>query len=350
MQFIIETAKKSDSRARIALCGPSGAGKTYTALQLARGLTDRHERIVLIDTENRSAAKYADGAWKQLALPDNRLPTYVAAIEYAQDQADVLIVDSISHAWAGPGGALEQADQLQKKVRNKMEAWRQVTPQHNRFVEAMVHCRCHLIVTMRTRTEWVFEQDKRGKTAPRKIGTKPVQRDGIEYEFDIVCDITAEHDLLVSKTRCPELDGAVLSKPGPELGGTIAAWLSDVDEPAPPALPPAAPELSLVETPAEQEQTPTDAVPALDLSDELKARYKDVARALLREFGESGAIKHPKHAMAAIDRVRRDQRPDEEYSLELLEELHELCRVKYRAREKELLESAGRYSSSDIPF
>jgi len=226
VQFEIKTAKKSEAKARIAICGPSGSGKTFSALELAKGLCSPEE-IVLIDTENRSAAKYADGCWRHLILPDFRLETYVHAIEYAQNHATVLVVDSISHAWAGKGGALELADTQQKKVRNKMEAWRHVTPLHNRFVEAMVNCSCHLIVTMRTKTEWVFEQDARGRNVPRKIGTKPIQRDGIEYEFDIVCDMTQEHDLIVTKTRCPEIDGAVVNRPGRDFGQTIGAWLSD---------------------------------------------------------------------------------------------------------------------------
>jgi hypothetical protein len=182
---------------------------------------------VLIDTENRSAAKYSDGSWLQLALTSFSLTDYIEAIEFAQQHADVLIIDSISHAWSGVGGALEQAENLQKKTRNKMEAWRLVTPLHNRFVTALVNCQCHLIVTMRTKTEWTFEQDDRGRQVPRKIGTKPIQRDGLEYEFDIVCDLTWEHDLLVSKTRMPALDGRVINKPGAALGREIKAWLGE---------------------------------------------------------------------------------------------------------------------------
>lgn len=226
-QFAIETAKRSIAKARIALCGPSGSGKTYTALELARGLTSSPKRIILIDSENRSAAKYADGQWKQLVLPNTRPETYCEAIAFAQGQADVLIIDSISHAWSGSGGALERAEALQSKGGNKMDAWRQVTPLHNRFVEALVGCSCHLIVTMRTRTEWVFEQSSSGRTTPRKVGLRPIQRDGIEYEFDIVCDLTWSHDLIVSKSRSPQLDCVTVSRPGPDFGQRIRNWLED---------------------------------------------------------------------------------------------------------------------------
>jgi hypothetical protein len=112
------------------------------------------------------------------------------------------------------------------KSRNKMDGWKLVTPLHNKFVSAMIACSCHLIVTMRTKTEWVFEQDN-GKTIPKKVGTKPIQREGIDYEFDIVCDLNCDHELHVGKTRCQELDGLRVARPDMELGRKIRAWLKD---------------------------------------------------------------------------------------------------------------------------
>ena len=225
-RFTFTTATREDSRARIALCGPSGSGKTFSALEIAKGLTDNHDRIIVIDTENGSASKYADGHWKQLVLPTFRLEDFIEAIEEVQALADVLIIDSISHAWMGAGGALEQVDNLQKRAKNKMDAWRTVTPMHNKLIEAMIRCKCHLIVTMRVKTEWVIEPDHRGRNVPRKVGTKPVQREGLEYEFDIVGEMTWDHDLIISKTRCVDLDKEVINKPGVKLGAQIKGWLS----------------------------------------------------------------------------------------------------------------------------
>lgn len=230
MRFKITTARKSDTRARIGLCGPAGSGKSYTAISIARGLTDNHERIIVLDTENGSAAKYADGRWKHLRMPDYRIETYIDAITYAQQQADVVIIDSLSHAWAGEGGALAMVDNVAKRMRNNFAAWGEVTPLHNRLVETMLQCSCHLIVTMRSKTEYLIEEDHRGKKVPRKIGTAPVQRAGMEYEFDIVGDMDHEHNLVITKTRCSSLDDLVARKPGAELGRQIRAWLSDVDE------------------------------------------------------------------------------------------------------------------------
>lgn len=234
MQFVKATKEKS--KARIALIGPSGSGKTWTALTLAPLLGDR---IALIDTENGSASKYAaDFDFSTLSLAEHSPQNYVQAIQAAERAGfDVLIIDSLSHAWTGRGGALEQVDRAAKKYQgNSFAAWRDVTPHHNALVDALVQCSCHLIVTMRAKTEYVLQENSKGKLEPRKVGLAPVQRDGLEYEFDIVADMDIDHNLIVSKTRCRSLDGAVITLPGPALGVTIRDWLTTGAAPA--ALPP----------------------------------------------------------------------------------------------------------------
>ena len=73
-----------------------------------------------------------------------------------------------------------------------------------------------------------FEQDgKGGKTTIRKVGLAPVQRDGMEYEFDVTADLSPSHSLLVGKTRCPELDGKSFSFPGEDVAEILKAWLTD---------------------------------------------------------------------------------------------------------------------------
>src|SRR5262249_26069414 len=143
---------------------------------------------------------------------------------------DALVIDSLSHAWMGKDGALEQVDRAAKRSSgNSFAAWRDVTPMHNRLVDAMLSCRCHLIVTMRSKTEWVLEDDARGKKVPRKVGMAPIQRDGVEYEFDVVGDFDIHHTLTISKSRCSELDGAVIEKPGRDLARTLKRWLDEGD-------------------------------------------------------------------------------------------------------------------------
>jgi hypothetical protein len=80
---------------------------------------------------------------------------------------------------------------------------------------------------MRAKTEYLLEEDGRGKKTPVKIGLAPIQRDGLEYEMDVVADVTLEHDLMVSKTRCKALDKAVFRCAGEDVAGILKAWLSD---------------------------------------------------------------------------------------------------------------------------
>lgn len=238
MQF--RKATKTQARLRLALIGPSGSGKTYTALRIAKGLGGR---VAVIDTERGSASKYADlFAFDVLELDTFSPVAFVEAIGAAEAEGyDVIVVDSLSHAWMGKGGALEQVDEAAKRSKsgNNFMAWREVTPLHNRLVDSVVRSKAHIIATMRAKTEYVLEKDERtGKTTPRKIGLAPVQRDGLEYEFDVVADLTTDLDFIVSKTRCPLLAKAVVREAGEDVAATLRAWLSDgVPEGAAPAKP-----------------------------------------------------------------------------------------------------------------
>ena len=230
MTLAFKRAQRAQRKARIGLIGPSGSGKTYTALMLAKGLAGSSGRIAVIDTENNSAALYADEFEFDVLNLDTFSPeVYVRAIQAAEAAGyDVLIIDSLSHAWAGKDGALEQVDRVARRMQsnNTFAAWREVTPMHNALVDAMVRSRCHLIVTMRSKTEYIVETDpKTGKTAPRKVGLAPIQREGLEYEFDIVADMDLDNHFIVSKTRYKSLTGQVIHKPTADLGRQIRAWL-----------------------------------------------------------------------------------------------------------------------------
>lgn len=228
MAIQFKKATKTQARLRLALIGPSGSGKTYSALAIAKHLGDR---VAVIDTERGSASKYADlFSFDALELDTFAPTTYVEAIHAAEAAGyDVLIIDSLSHAWMGKEGALEQVDRAAKRSQsnNSYTAWRDVTPMHNALIDAILQSACHIIVTMRAKTEYVLEENERGKKVPRKVGMAPVQRDGMEYEFDVVGDMNQENDLIISKTRCPALTGQVINKPGEQIAKTLKVWLSD---------------------------------------------------------------------------------------------------------------------------
>jgi hypothetical protein len=108
---------------------------------------------------------------------------------------------------------------------NSFTAWKTVTPVHNRLIDTIISAPLHVIATLRTKTEWVIEENDRGKKVPRKVGLAPVMRDGIEYEFDLCGDMDIENSFSVTKSRCPALSGQVIQKPGAAMARTLAAWL-----------------------------------------------------------------------------------------------------------------------------
>lgn len=218
-------ATKKRARLRMALIGPAGSGKTYTALEIASHLGDK---VAVIDTERGSASKYSDIFSFCVSELDTYEPhNYVSAIEDAEKEGfDVIVIDSLSHAWFGKGGAIDQVD----KRGGRYSDWRFVTPQHNALVDAIIRSKSHVIVTMRTKTEYVVEVNEKGKSEPRKIGLAPVQRDGLEYEFDVTADIDDRNSVKISKTRCSKLSGAVFRHQNEQIAAILTEWLSDGKE------------------------------------------------------------------------------------------------------------------------
>lgn len=223
---MFKPAKRGIAKLRLALMGPSGSGKTYSALLIAKGLGGK---VALVDTERGSGELYShlysyDAA--QLSPPFSP-ETYMEAITAAEKAGyDILIIDSLSHAWTGEGGVLAMHDQASKYTRNSFAAWREVTPQHNALVDAILGSSCHVIVTMRTKTAYEVTNEN-GKTKVAKVGLAPVQRDGLEYEFTVVLDLALEgHIASASKDRTGLFDGQFF-KPSEMTGATLKRWLSN---------------------------------------------------------------------------------------------------------------------------
>lgn len=218
-------ATRTASKARIALAGPSGSGKTYTALTFADTLG---ASVAVIDTERGSASKYAGlNGWQfDTVTPDSFSPDSLVTLLGEAAGYDVVVVDSLSHYWMGVGGMLEQADKL-KRGPNSFSGWKEARPAERRMIDALVSHPGHVIVTMRTKTEYVIEENERGKKEPRKVGMKPEQREGIEYEFDLVGELDFDNTLTVSKSRIHTLAKAVVPMPGAEFAQKIGDWLSE---------------------------------------------------------------------------------------------------------------------------
>ena len=227
-------AERKKAKLRLALSGPSGSGKTYSALLVAFGIGGK---VAMIDTERGSGELYAHlGDYDVCPLEPSFTPQkYIQAIKEAESLGyNVLIIDSLTHAWAGQGGMLEMHDGLSARTGNSWTAWRQVTPQHNALVDAILQSSCHVIATIRAKTEYAQTQEN-GKTVVKRLGMAPVFRDGVEYEFTVFFDLAADHTAAASKDRTGLFDG-MLFVPDKKLGQTLLQWLESGAE-APAAAP-----------------------------------------------------------------------------------------------------------------
>lgn len=215
MQF--KKATKENLKLRLALSGASGSGKTYSALSIASNLGSR---IALIDTERGSASKYADlFNFDTCELTNYHPAKYIEAIQSAETMGyEIIVIDSLSHAWFSE---LELAG-------GRFDGWAKVRPLERKLIDAMIGSKCHIIATMRSKTEWLIEENqKNGKASfsPKKIGTSPIQASGIEFEFDVAGELDYTHILTISKSRCPAITDKTYLNPGKEFAEELTAWL-----------------------------------------------------------------------------------------------------------------------------
>lgn len=223
----IRKAERKKAKLRLGIAAPSGAGKTYSSLLMAHGITGDWEKVGLIDSENGSGDLYAHlGDYSVIPIEAPFTPEkYIKAIKLFEDNGfETIVVDSLTHAWAGEGGLLETVDTMMSGSKNKFTAWREVTPMHNALVNAMLQSKCHIIATMRSKTEYVLEEDEKGKKVPKKVGMAPIQRDGMEYEFTVMLDLTHAHVASATKDRTSLFDGQHF-KPSVETGKKLLDWL-----------------------------------------------------------------------------------------------------------------------------
>jgi hypothetical protein len=230
MTISIRKARRSATKLRILLTSPSGGGKTFGALLLAKGLGGR---TVVIDTEEGSSDLYDE--LHEFDVIDLKPPftpeRYVEAISAAEAAGyEVIVVDSVTHCWSGKGGCLELVDDIAKAQfrGNTWSAFSVITPRWRAFVDAILRSSAHIICTGRSKTETAQVEDH-GKKKVAKLGMKLEARDGLEYEFTTVLDLVHDgHYATVSKDRT----GIFSGDPKPitvETGKRLAEWLAGAE-------------------------------------------------------------------------------------------------------------------------
>jgi nucleoside-triphosphatase THEP1 len=221
-------AERTQLYLRCALFGPSGSGKTMTALRMAKGIAEKMGvPVAVIDTEARSATKYADRfAFKVDNLEKKTIDHYLASMEEAKKAGyKVLVIDSLSHGWRELTEEVDRITQASNS-KNSLLSWGKVGPKQKRFIDAILNYPGHIIVTMRSKTEWVIGTGENGKIAAEKLGLAPEQGKGIEYEFDLLLELKQNHFATITKDRTGKYQDVVIEKPGEDFGTALYEWLA----------------------------------------------------------------------------------------------------------------------------
>lgn len=245
MALELKKAQRKKAKLKLGMSAPPGGGKTAGSLLIAYGLMKEKyptlsdaeiwEKIAVVDSENGSGQLYVGaeiagtkiGEYNTITLEaPYEADKYTNSVILCKNSGiEVVIIDSTTHLWSGTGGLLEQQGNIAKRTGNSYTAWRDITPQHNRFVETMLTTDIHIIATIRSKIDYVQEKDPNtGKTTVRKVGLNPIQKEGMEYEFTVFFEIDAEHNAFGSKDRTSIFDQKTF-KITPEVGRKLMAWL-----------------------------------------------------------------------------------------------------------------------------
>ena len=246
-EFLVQDAERLKLKARIGLTGPTNSGKTYTALIIAKGLLQGdHDnidwsKVGIVDSERKRSLFYAnDGTFGKFKFIDLTPPyspdRYKAAIQALLNAGcEVIIIDSITHAWSGTGGVLDIVNQRTSNSSSKnsyKDGWGGVdggSAQQNALIDFIMSINAHTICTFRSKMESVMEKDEgTGRTNIRKVGLKPIQRDDLEYEFDITLDLDKDtHSAHVTKNTVQSIDSkkADLGPITEDFGKDLALYL-----------------------------------------------------------------------------------------------------------------------------
>jgi hypothetical protein len=233
----ISQATKEQGKLRMAISGPSGSGKTFTAINVLMHMGC--EKILVLDTEHGSAAKYSNEFLRKFDVIDNRYwqsnfdpRRLIATLKAVAEKYDGVVCDSLTHFWMGPGGMLSLVDAAAKKgqARNgkydSFAAWKEVDPVYNELVQTILGLPCHFAACLRAKSEYEDKLEN-GKNKKVKVGMASQMREGFEYEFDVEGMMTMSHEFIVGKTRCRALDELVIPKPGANMAGPLKAWLTE---------------------------------------------------------------------------------------------------------------------------
>jgi energy-coupling factor transporter ATP-binding protein EcfA2 len=313
MSFHFRKAVREQSHVLISLAGPTGSGKTKSALRLARGLVGPKGRIAVIDTEAGRALHYADEHefdHGELVAPF-RPAAYQAAIESAEkDGYGAVIIDSLSHEYEGVGGLIEWADECLAAGAKSPANWKEPKMAHRKMMNRLLQMRCHLIFCLRAEEKMLMKKEG-GKTIIVPASDRPlIERWHPICEKRFMYEMTASFLLLGSAPGVPipvKLEGkhapffAKNSVLDEAAGEKLAAWADGAPASGSNKAKPTEREPSAV--PNGGQAVPNEAQPADPAPPKAAEPAKEVpedVKALAKELGLKIQNANKKDALGAI--------------------------------------------------
>lgn len=205
----LKRAVRSKMKVPVLLMGASGSGKTVSALLIAKGIVwemfpdlsddEKWGKIAVIDTEHSRSTLYAGMTINEqeigsflhydLTAPYTTERYSTAFNECKMAGCEVVIIDSITHAWSGEGGVLDKVNMLGGKFND----WSKVKPDEQKLLQLFLDSEVHVIATVRSKQGYEVTKTDDGKIEIEKIGLKSDQKDSLEYEFAITFQLYQSH-------------------------------------------------------------------------------------------------------------------------------------------------------------
>ncbi|MFI6536722.1 AAA family ATPase [Nonomuraea sp. NPDC050547] len=222
-----EAPRRVAFKSRVVVQGPPGSGMTWTSLRMAQGMGGP---VGVVDANRGAAALYAEHFdFVHLPMHSGKPNLLIEALAVAaEQQIATLIVDSGTAFWSGRGGLVWQVDHLTmtKYNGNNNRAWGETRQLEQDLFDALLSFPGHLIVTLRTQTDYQVQDLGEGRLAVVKYGTKPDQRNNFDADFHFTLSLDMAHAGTVTKSRVLDVPpGVVIEEPGEDLGKAISEWL-----------------------------------------------------------------------------------------------------------------------------
>lgn len=232
MNYQFRPAVREDSIPLIGLYAPSGHGKTFSALLLARGFVGPEGKIAMVDTESGRGSLYSDqipGGYDTACLNEPFGPAnYIEAIQAAEAAGyDIIVIDSASHEWEGIGGVLDMAGEIEERTKKKgLHCWNQPKREHGKFVNKLLGSKIPVIVCIRAKHK-SRQVRVNGKAEIIKDDfTSPIQAEDFIFEMTVHAEVMSNHGLRITKCSHPDLatcfeDGQPITI---QTGERVAQW------------------------------------------------------------------------------------------------------------------------------